>query len=202
MPLSGACPVIFDSFLYSGDVAAIMSELYHSCVAARQCSGISSESEAGLSVGTSVALAPECSLTFPCTCVSLNGTKSQWFQRIRGINNWNMNLDLFSRSCLSLVFCTILVNRRVAGSTPLMANTPNLLKSFLEKTQTTVYLPSSFPAVPRCSNISIKPKCVVFKLFAVIFIHNWRMALSLREKKVATIKVLIFLMNYILIYYF
>ena len=42
-----------DSFLYSGDDAAMMSELQHCCVAARECSGVSSESEAGLSVGTS-----------------------------------------------------------------------------------------------------------------------------------------------------
>ena len=59
-----------DSFLYSGDDAAMMSELQHCRVAARECSGVSSESEAGLSVGTSLALAPKCSLTFPrkCTC--------------------------------------------------------------------------------------------------------------------------------------
>ena len=59
-----------DSFLYSGDDAAMMSELQHCCVAARECSGISSESKAGLSMGTSLALAPECGLTFPrkCTC--------------------------------------------------------------------------------------------------------------------------------------
>ena len=48
-----------DSFLYSGDDAAMMSELQHCCVAARECSGISSESKAGLSMGTSLALAPE-----------------------------------------------------------------------------------------------------------------------------------------------
>ena len=59
-----------DSFFYSGHEAAMMSELQHCCVAARECSGISSESKAGLSVGTSMALAPECGLTFPqkCTC--------------------------------------------------------------------------------------------------------------------------------------
>ena len=59
-----------DSFLYSGDDAAMMSELKHCCVAARECSDISSVSEAGLSVGASMALAPECGLTFPrkCTC--------------------------------------------------------------------------------------------------------------------------------------
>ena len=52
-----------DSFLYSGDDAAMMS-------AVRECSGISSDSEAGLSMGTSLAHAPECGLTFPrkCTC--------------------------------------------------------------------------------------------------------------------------------------
>ena len=58
-----------DSFLYSGHNAAMMSELQHCCVAARQCSGISSESEAGLSVGTSMALATECGLTFPWKCM-------------------------------------------------------------------------------------------------------------------------------------
>ena len=59
-----------DSFLYSGDDVAMMSELQLCCVPARECSGVSSESEAGLSVGTSMALAPECGLTFPrkCTC--------------------------------------------------------------------------------------------------------------------------------------
>ena len=59
-----------DSFLYSGDDAAMMSELRHCCVAARECSGVSSESEAGLSMGISLALAPECGLTSPwkCTC--------------------------------------------------------------------------------------------------------------------------------------
>ena len=59
-----------DSFLYSGDDAVMKSELQHCRVAARECSGVSSESKAGLSVGTSLALAPECGLTFPqkCTC--------------------------------------------------------------------------------------------------------------------------------------
>ena len=59
-----------DSFLYSGDDAVMMSELQPCCVAAREHCGVSSESKAGLSVGTSMALAPECSLTFPrkCTC--------------------------------------------------------------------------------------------------------------------------------------
>ena len=59
-----------DSFLYSGDDAVMMSELQHCCVAARECSGVSSERETVLSVGTSLALAPEYSLTFPqkCTC--------------------------------------------------------------------------------------------------------------------------------------
>ena len=59
-----------DSFLYSGDDAVMMSELQHYCVAVRECSGVSSGSEAGLSVGTSLALAPEFGLTFPwkCTC--------------------------------------------------------------------------------------------------------------------------------------
>ena len=53
-----------DSFLYSGDDAVMMSELQHCHVAVRECSGISSDSKAGLSVGTSMALSPECSLTF------------------------------------------------------------------------------------------------------------------------------------------
>ena len=59
-----------DIFLYSADDAAMMSELRRCRVAARECSGISSESEAGLSMGTSLALASECGLTFPwkCTC--------------------------------------------------------------------------------------------------------------------------------------
>ena len=59
-----------ESFLYSGDDAVMMSELQHSHVTARQHSSISSHSEAGLSVGTSVALVPKCGLTFPqkCTC--------------------------------------------------------------------------------------------------------------------------------------
>ena len=58
------------SFLYSGDDAGMMSELQHCRVAARECSGVSSESKAGLSVGTSMALASECGLTLPqkCTC--------------------------------------------------------------------------------------------------------------------------------------
>ena len=46
-----------DSFLYSGNDVAMMSELQRCCVAARECSGVSSESEAGLSVETSLALA-------------------------------------------------------------------------------------------------------------------------------------------------
>ena len=59
-----------DSLLYSGDDAVMMSELQRCCVAVRECSGVSSESKAGLSMGTSLALAPECGLTFPwkCTC--------------------------------------------------------------------------------------------------------------------------------------
>ena len=62
-----------DGFLYSGDDAAMMSRaaaLLCSCFLSRECSNVSSESEAGLSVGTSMALAPECGLTFPqkCTC--------------------------------------------------------------------------------------------------------------------------------------
>ena len=59
-----------DSFLYSCDDTVMMLELQHCCVTGRQHSGIGSESEAGLPVGTSMALAPECSLTFPqkCTC--------------------------------------------------------------------------------------------------------------------------------------
>ena len=59
-----------DSFLYSGDDAAMMSELQHCCVAVMESSGVSFESKAGLSFGTSMALAPECGLTFlqNCTC--------------------------------------------------------------------------------------------------------------------------------------
>ena len=59
-----------DSFFYSGDDAAMMSELQHCCVAVRECSGVSSDSKAGLSMGTSLALPPECGLTFvqKCTC--------------------------------------------------------------------------------------------------------------------------------------
>ena len=56
--------MISDSFLYSGDDEVMMSELQHYCVAVKKCSGISSESEAGLSVGTSMPLDPECDLTF------------------------------------------------------------------------------------------------------------------------------------------
>ena len=63
------CSVMSDSFLYSGDDAAMMSELQHCCVAMRECSGVSSESEAGLSMGTSLALPPEWSLTFPRICI-------------------------------------------------------------------------------------------------------------------------------------
>ena len=37
-----------DSFLYIGDDAAMMSELQCCCVAVRKCSGVSSDSEAGL----------------------------------------------------------------------------------------------------------------------------------------------------------
>ena len=55
-----------NSFLFSGDDAVMMSELQHCHVAVRECSGVSSESKAGLSAGTSMVLAPECSLTFPC----------------------------------------------------------------------------------------------------------------------------------------
>ena len=68
--VSGACSVMSDSFLYSGDDAEMMSELQCCCVAVRECSGISSEIEAGLSMGTSLELAPECGLTYPqkCTC--------------------------------------------------------------------------------------------------------------------------------------
>ena len=52
-----------DSFLYSGDDAvidAVMSELQHCCVVARECSDVSSERETVLSVGILMALAPEC----------------------------------------------------------------------------------------------------------------------------------------------
>ena len=58
-----------DSFLYSGDDAEMMPELQHCPVAARQYSGVSSESKTRLSVGVSMALAPEYSLTFPWKCM-------------------------------------------------------------------------------------------------------------------------------------
>ena len=58
-----------DSFLYSGADAAMMSELQHCHVAVREHSGIISVSKAGLSVGASMALAPECSLTFSRKCM-------------------------------------------------------------------------------------------------------------------------------------
>ena len=54
-----------DSFLYSGDDAAMMSELQCFHVAGREHSGTSSESEAGLSVWTSLALGPKWGLN-PC----------------------------------------------------------------------------------------------------------------------------------------
>ena len=55
-----------DNLLYSGDDAAMMSELQHFGAAGIECSsGIRPESEAGLSVETSLALASQCSLTFP-----------------------------------------------------------------------------------------------------------------------------------------
>ena len=57
-----------DSFLYSGDDAVMMSELQYCHVAVRQHSNIRSESEALLSVGTSMALAPKCGLTFSRKC--------------------------------------------------------------------------------------------------------------------------------------
>ena len=61
--------MISDGFLYSGDDAAMMSELQCCCVAVREHSGVSSDSEAGLSVGTSMALVPECSLTLLQKCM-------------------------------------------------------------------------------------------------------------------------------------
>ena len=66
--VSGMCPVMSDS--YSGNDAAMMSELKCCYVAARESIEVSSDSKAGLWVWTSMALAPECSLTFPqkCTC--------------------------------------------------------------------------------------------------------------------------------------
>ena len=57
-----------DSFLYSGDDAVMMSELQRCCVAVMERSGVSSESEVVLSIGTSMALAPGCGLTFPWKC--------------------------------------------------------------------------------------------------------------------------------------
>ena len=67
--VSGACSAMSDTLLYSGDDAVMMSELQHCHVAVKECNGVSSESEAGLSVGTSMALAPECGLTFPQICM-------------------------------------------------------------------------------------------------------------------------------------
>ena len=73
-----------DSSLYSGDEAVIVSELLCCCVAAKQCSGEGSEGQAGVSVGTSLALAPECGLTFPqymlkaCTCIYVNPHLIAW----------------------------------------------------------------------------------------------------------------------------
>ena len=59
-----------NSFLYSSDDGAMMSELQHCGVAVRHHSDLDSESKAGLSVGASMALAPEYCLTFlpKCTC--------------------------------------------------------------------------------------------------------------------------------------
>ena len=53
--LAGACSVMSHRFLYSGNDAAMMSQLQRCCVAVRECSGVSSESKAGLSIGTSLA---------------------------------------------------------------------------------------------------------------------------------------------------
>ena len=63
-----------DNFLYSSDNAVMLLELQCYLVTVRQHSGVSSESESGLSVGTSMALVPECSLIFlqKCTCVYEN----------------------------------------------------------------------------------------------------------------------------------
>ena len=48
-----------DSFLYSGDDAAVS-----------QCKSVASGAKLGCQLGTSLAFAPECILTFPqeCTC--------------------------------------------------------------------------------------------------------------------------------------
>ena len=62
--------MISDSFLHSGDDAKMMSQLQHYCISACQCSDIRCEREVGLSVGTSMVLAPECSLPFPRKCTS------------------------------------------------------------------------------------------------------------------------------------
>ena len=48
-----------DNFLYDGDDAGMMSELQHCHVAARWHSDKSSEREAGLSVGASIAPATD-----------------------------------------------------------------------------------------------------------------------------------------------
>ena len=44
--------MMYDSFLYSGDDAVMMSELQPCCVAVREHSSVRSESKAGLSVRT------------------------------------------------------------------------------------------------------------------------------------------------------
>ena len=80
-----------DSFSHSVNDAAMMSELQRCCVAARECSGISSESKAGLSVGTSLAPAPECGLmemymlkAFTCTYANPYLTLfSDWLDRLQ-----------------------------------------------------------------------------------------------------------------------
>ena len=60
--------MMYDSFLYSDDDAVMMSELQRCHIAVRECSGVSSGSEALLSVGTSMAFAPECGVTFTQKC--------------------------------------------------------------------------------------------------------------------------------------
>ena len=96
-----------DSLLYSGDDAAMMSGLQRCCVAVRECSGVSSESEAGLSVGTSMTFAPECGLTFPQKCICLTlltcakcGTRSTlcWKISLILLNFLHCNFRLWFRT--------------------------------------------------------------------------------------------------------
>ena len=67
--------MVSDGFLCSGDDTAIMLELQHYHVAVRQHKSTAFGGKLGCQVGTSLAFAPECSLTFPHTYTS-NSTNS------------------------------------------------------------------------------------------------------------------------------